>query len=65
KIKDTILRLKSVYSTIDYDPMFLFSIIENSSSLLKSSKPFSFNLEDDRTYKKMPKESIFIFLREF
>jgi len=60
KIKDAILRLKSVYSTIDYDPMFLFSIIENSSSLLKSSKPFSFNLEDDRTYKKMPKESIFI-----
>jgi hypothetical protein len=60
KIKDIILRLKKVYSSIDYDPMFLFSIIENSSSLLKTSKPFSFNLEDDRTYKKMPKESIFI-----
>lgn len=59
KINNLILQLKSVYSSIIYDPMFLFSIIENSSSLLKTSKPFSFNLEDDRTYKKMPKESIF------
>ena len=41
--------------------MFLFSIIENSSPLLRTSnKPFSFNLEDDRMDKKMPKESIFI-----
>lgn len=60
KIKDTILKLKNVYSSIEYDPMFLFSIIENSSSLLRTSKPFSFNLKDDRMYKKMPKESIFI-----
>ncbi|MHA2283153.1 MAG: hypothetical protein ACXAC5_20110 [Promethearchaeota archaeon] len=59
KIKNVIQQLKGVYSSIEYDPMFLFSIIENSASLLKSSKPFSFNLEDDRTYKRMPKESIF------
>ncbi|MFX0030989.1 MAG: hypothetical protein ACFE8B_17375 [Candidatus Hermodarchaeota archaeon] len=60
KIKETIIKLKILYSTIDYDPMFLFSIIENSSPLLKSSKSFSFNLDGDRTDKKMPKESIFI-----
>ena len=60
KIKDNIIKLKILYSTIDYDPMFLFSIIENSAPLLKSSKPFTFNLEEDRTDKKMPKESIFI-----
>ncbi len=59
-IRDTILRLKNVYSSIEYDPMFLFSIIEKSSSLLRTSEPFSFNPEDDRMYKKMPKESIFI-----
>jgi hypothetical protein len=59
-IDKTILKLKSIYSSIEYDPMFLFSIFEKSSSLLKDSKPFSFNLEDDRTYKKMPKESILI-----
>ncbi|MFX1374232.1 MAG: hypothetical protein ACFFA0_00330 [Promethearchaeota archaeon] len=60
KIKDTIIKLKILYSSIEYDPMFLFSIIENSSPLLKTPKPFSFNLEDDRMDKKMPKESIFI-----
>ncbi len=60
KINKTILKLKSVYSSIEYDPMFLFSIIENSSSLLKTSEHFTFNLEDDRMYKRMPKESIFI-----
>ncbi|MHA2036403.1 MAG: hypothetical protein ACW98X_08205 [Promethearchaeota archaeon] len=59
KINDIILELKVAYASIDYDPMFLYSIIENSSSLFKSNA-FTFNLEDDRTYKKMPKESIFI-----
>lgn len=60
KIKESIIKLKILYSSIDYDPMFLFSIIENSSPLLRTSKPFTFNLKDDRMDKKMPKESIFI-----
>ena len=60
KIRDTILRLKNVYSSIEYDPMFLFSIIEKSAPFLNTGKSFSFNLEDDRMDKKMPKESIFI-----
>ena len=59
-IRDTILRLKNVYSSIEYDPMFLFSIIEKSAPFLSSGKPFTFNLEGDRMDKKMPKESIFI-----
>lgn len=59
-IRDTILRLKNVYSSIEYDPMFLFSIIEKSAPFLSSVNPFSFNPEGDRMDKKMPKESIFI-----
>ncbi|MFW9876866.1 MAG: hypothetical protein ACFFG0_27545, partial [Candidatus Thorarchaeota archaeon] len=60
EINKSIIKLKTLYSSIDYDPMFLFSIIENATPLLKTSKPYSFNLEDDRIDKKMPKESIFI-----
>jgi hypothetical protein len=60
EIKESIIKLKILFSSIDYDPMFLFSIIENSAPLLRSSKPFTFNLDDDRMDKKMPKESIFI-----
>lgn len=59
-IRDTILKLKNVYSSIEYDPMFLFSIIEKSAPFLSTGKPFSFNLEGDQTDKKMPKESILI-----
>ncbi|MFX0022097.1 MAG: hypothetical protein ACFE9S_07200 [Candidatus Hermodarchaeota archaeon] len=63
-IRDTILRLKDIYSSIEYDPMFLFSIIEKSAPFLKNSKPFTFNLEGDKMDKKMPKESIFISAEE-
>jgi hypothetical protein len=60
EINESIIKLKILFSSINYDPMFLFSIIENAAPLLRASKPFSFNLEDDRMDKKMPKESIFI-----
>jgi hypothetical protein len=60
KIKETIIKLKILFSSIDYDPMFLFSIIENSAPVLRPSKPITFNLDNDRMDKKMPKESIFI-----
>ncbi|MFW9878473.1 MAG: hypothetical protein ACFFG0_35775, partial [Candidatus Thorarchaeota archaeon] len=59
-IRDVILRLKNVYSSIEYDPMFLFSIIEKSAPFLRSGKPITFNLEGDKMDKKMPKESILI-----
>ncbi|MFW9942384.1 MAG: hypothetical protein ACFFFT_15205 [Candidatus Thorarchaeota archaeon] len=60
EIKESIIKLKIIFSSIDYDPMFLFSIIENSAPLLRRSNPFTFNLDNDRMDKKMPKESIFI-----
>jgi len=60
KIRDTILRLKDIYSSIQYDPMYLFSIIEKSAPFLRSGKPFTFNPEGVQMDKKMPKESIFI-----
>jgi hypothetical protein len=60
QIKETIIKLKILFSSIDYDPMFLFSIIENSAPVLKSSKPITFNLDNDRMDKKMPKESILL-----
>ncbi len=59
-IRDSILKLKNVYSSIEYDPMFLFSIIEKSAPFLSTGNPFSFNLEGDQMDKKMPKESILI-----
>ncbi|UCC20947.1 MAG: hypothetical protein JSV62_06605 [Promethearchaeota archaeon] len=59
-IRDIIVRLKNVYSSIEYDSMFLFSIIEKSAPFLSSTKPFTFNLEGNHMNKKMPKESIFI-----
>jgi len=60
EINESIIKLKILFSSIDYDPMFLFSIIENSAPLLRKSKPFTFNPVDDQMDKKMPKESIFI-----
>ncbi len=59
-IRDTILRFKDIYSSIQYDPMYLFSIIEKSAPFLRSGRPFTFNPEGDQMDKKMPKESIFI-----
>ncbi|MFX1344052.1 MAG: hypothetical protein ACFFAI_03010 [Promethearchaeota archaeon] len=60
EIIESIIKLKIIFSSIDYDPMFLFSIIQNSAPLLRRSNPFTFNLDNDRMDKKMPKESIFI-----
>ncbi|MFW9828679.1 MAG: hypothetical protein ACFFEY_13890 [Candidatus Thorarchaeota archaeon] len=59
-IREIIHKLKNIYSSIQYDPMYLFSIIEKSAAFLKTEKPYSFNFEDHGMYKKMPKESILI-----
>ncbi|MFW9969929.1 MAG: hypothetical protein ACFFDF_06985, partial [Candidatus Odinarchaeota archaeon] len=59
-IRNIILKLKNIYSSIEFDPMFLFSIIEKSAPFLKSNKPYSFNVEGDQMEIKMPKESILI-----
>jgi hypothetical protein len=60
KIEEIIFRLKDIYSSIQYDPMFLFSIIEKSAPFLRTDKTYTFNLEGDKMDNKMPKESIFI-----
>ncbi len=64
EIRNTILKLRNVYSSIEYDPMFLFSIIEKSAQFLRAAKPYSFNPVSNQTDVKMPKESIFISAEE-
>ena len=58
-IEDIILYLKMVYSTIDYDPMYLFSILINASSRLRTRRSFSTIYKSKKSKNKMPKESIF------
>ncbi|MFX1259331.1 MAG: hypothetical protein ACFFAN_15865, partial [Promethearchaeota archaeon] len=58
-IKDNISYLKNIYSNLEFDPMYLFSILENASTMLRDSIP---QIQEDqkKSYaKKMPKESIF------
>jgi len=59
-IEELISKLKIVYSTIEYDPMYLFSILLNASARLRSGKGSSNLKKVERSNKKMPKESIFL-----
>ena len=52
--------LKSTYSNLEFDPMYLFSIIENAFLLLKSSMPPIFSKPVGTEAKKPSKESLFI-----
>ncbi|MFW9942778.1 MAG: hypothetical protein ACFFFT_17215, partial [Candidatus Thorarchaeota archaeon] len=52
--------LKSTYSTLEFDPMYLFSIIENAFLSLKSSMPPIFSKTTGTEAKKLSKESIFV-----
>jgi len=59
-IQESTLKLKRVYSMMEYDPMYLFSIIRNASALLRSEiAPTNFH-KSDKDKKKILKESIFI-----
>ena len=59
-IEELVLKLKRVYSTIEYDPMYLFSILVNAALRfrLELSSPNVQKVE--RSNEKMPKESIFL-----
>ena len=59
-IEELALKLKRVYSRIDFDPMYLFSILVNATLRLKSeiNSPNVQNVE--RSNESMPKESIFL-----
>jgi len=58
-IEDNIKALKTSYSNLEFDPMYLFSIIEKASlTLISSLSPISSKQRDSET-KKTSKESIF------
>ncbi len=57
-IKDTIEHFKDAFSSIEYDPMYLFSLIENAAKFLRGGTPIPFT-EETISGKKL-KESILI-----
>ncbi len=59
-IQESTLKLKKVYSMMEYDPMYLFSIIRNASALLRSEIASTNFQKSDKDNKKRLKESIFI-----
>ena len=58
EIKNTIEHFKNAYSSIEYDPMYLFSIIDNAAKCLRGGTPIL--SPEKEISKRMPKESIFI-----
>ncbi|MHA1104783.1 MAG: hypothetical protein ACTSPN_03580 [Promethearchaeota archaeon] len=54
-IEGTINSLKNIYSNLEFDPMYLFSIIEKASSALNSGMP-----QVSKHNEKTSKESIFV-----
>ncbi|MFX1327540.1 MAG: hypothetical protein ACFE91_05275 [Promethearchaeota archaeon] len=63
EIEETIEHFKDVYSSIEYDPMYLFSIIDNSAKSLRGGTLMPF--QEDYVSKKGPKESILISAEPF
>jgi len=59
-IQESTLKLKRVYSIMEFDPMYLFSIIINASALLRSEMGSTNFQKSDKDNKKILKESIFI-----
>jgi len=59
-IQESTLKLKRVYSMMEYDPMYLFSIMMNASALLRSEIASTNFQKSDKNNKGIPKESIFI-----
>ena len=59
-IEELVLKLKRVYSTIEYDPMYLFSILVNASVRLRSEIGSSNVQKIERSNEIMPKESVLL-----
>jgi len=59
KIEQKISSLRDKFSTLVYDPMYLFSILDNASRVLISEPSLAFKERIIKTTKTMPKESIF------
>ncbi|MFW9823293.1 MAG: hypothetical protein ACFFE4_10180 [Candidatus Thorarchaeota archaeon] len=58
-IENKITSLKSVYSNLDFDPMYLFSIFENASAILSPEVDQISPQQPELTKKKSSKHSIF------
>jgi hypothetical protein len=63
-IEDNITKLKSIYSTLEFDPMYLFSIIENAALTLKPYMPEVSMKPIGAATQKTAKESIFVSAEE-
>lgn len=60
RIEELVLNLRKVYSKIDYDPMYLFSILVNASMSLKSEIGSSTAQNIERSKEKLEKNSVFL-----
>ena len=58
-IEGNIDYLKKIYSNLEFDPMYLFSILENASKVLNSNIPQISSNSRESINKKSSKESIF------
>ena len=58
-IESNINSLKSIYSDLEFDPMYLFSILEKASTMLSSGVPQIVSKQRDSISTKSSKESIF------
>ena len=59
EIHDKILYMKAIYSQLDFDPMYLFSIIDNASEVIISKPSLSLRYKTPLTANKKIKESVF------
>ena len=59
-VNQSIKNLKMVYSSIDFDPMYLYSMLESAGKQLKSEHVLSPSEEEVKIATLMPKESILI-----
>ncbi|UCD01841.1 MAG: hypothetical protein JSV23_02140, partial [Promethearchaeota archaeon] len=59
-IEGNINSLKSIYSNLEFDPMYLFSILEKASTMLDSGMPQISSKQRESSARKTVKQSIFI-----
>ncbi|MFX0020489.1 MAG: hypothetical protein ACFFB1_10145 [Promethearchaeota archaeon] len=64
EIRETIRKLNEIYSTIEFDPMYLYSLIDQANIWLKIKMPNSITQQIKPSPKKTLKESILISAEE-
>jgi hypothetical protein len=60
KINDKLLSLKEIYSTINFDPMYLYSIIDNASKVITDDNYRTRRVKAVSAKQKTPKASVLI-----